>query len=171
MARGSKTPDDIEARFRTHFLASGNASAAARATKIPVGTGLDLAKRALEDPAFLKAREELRALNLPEAEALMMSAMRAAHARVLTADPTPQQLAKLAVKHGLKSFSYQNPKPQYLRGIVDGFGKLTAHRRFEAEKTGEIANGPAVVIVTTPEEPANDAAPTPEPETRDDVAS
>lgn len=155
MARGQKVPAATEAKFRSKYLELGNAAAAARAVKIPETTGQDLAKRADADPAFVEVRVALYEKHLPEAEALLMDALRSVHERVKTKDPSPKELAAIAKSYGLKSFSYQNPKPQYFRGMADAVGKLTARRRVDLEKSGEIQAGPAVVIhLTGDDEPA-----------------
>jgi hypothetical protein len=159
MARGSRTSATVEAKFRAKYLELGNASAAARACRIAISTGCDLAKRADEDPDFVKARETLFQEHLPEAQAMMMDALRAVHARLLVKDPSPKELAELAKKYGLKSFSYQNPKPQYFRGMTDAFGKMVSKQRLDAEKNGEINSGPAVVITFPVEQRPNEEEP------------
>lgn len=164
MARGTRVPTSLQAKFRAKYLETGSISAAARAVKMPVSTAADYAKQFDEDPEFVSARKALYDRHLPEAEALMMDGLRAVHQRVLAKDPSPRELAKLAKDFGLKSFSYTNPKPQYFRGMVDAVGKLTAKQRFEAEKRGEINTGPAVVIQMPGEYEPEDPKPAPSSE-------
>lgn len=129
MARGSRITDAKRAQFRAKFLEFGNASAAARAVKLPESTGRDLAKEAEADSAFVEARRDLYARALPEGLGLMMGTLRAIQQRTLEPDLKPNELAAIAVEHGLKSFSYQNPKPAYAKAVVDGYGKLLAAQK------------------------------------------
>lgn len=153
MARGSRITNAKRAQFRSKYLELGNASAAARATKIAESTGRDLAREAEADPAFVEARRDLFARVLPEGVALMMGMVRTVQARVLERDLSPDQLARLARKHNLKSFSYQNPKPQYAKVVVDAVGKLLQQHKQTQPVEGPGGTGPAVVIELAPLEP------------------
>lgn len=66
MPQGVPTPEDQLARFRAHYLYSGNASESARAVELPESTGRDLAQRLVDDPEFVAARRKLRAQEVDE---------------------------------------------------------------------------------------------------------
>jgi len=129
MPRGSRIAETTRLKFRSKLLELGFVSGAARAAGIPVSSGMAIAKKFEADPKFVKEREALRARVLPELEARLLRLGEVIEKRVTLKDPTPDELAKIATRHKLKSFSYQNPKPQYFRGLVDMFGKIAASRR------------------------------------------
>jgi hypothetical protein len=156
--RGVPTPESKVLEFRAAYIKFGRVSAAARAVGIPVNTGFDLADDADADPEFVKAREKIRARVMPQLEDRLLDMVDAIHERVLVPDPTPSELAQIAVENGLKSFSYQNPKPQYFRGGVDLLKALGTLRKGEIES---VDTGPAVVVnltVASPEKRGPDAA-------------
>lgn len=147
MARGSRTPDKQRAAFRSKYLLLGNASAAARALKMPATTGQDLAREAEDDPEFVKARADLYARALPKCLGAVMGIVDAAADRVHEPDLTPDELAAIATNHGLKSFSYQNPKPAYAKVVVDAYGKLlAAQKQATPDRDG---NGQRIEVVFT----------------------
>lgn len=152
--RGSKTPRKVELEFRAKLLEHGQVSAAARAVKIPVNTGYALARRAEADAEYVKQRDAMRARVVPEFEHRLMKLVGKIEKRVEAPDLTPAELAKLAVENDLKSFSYQNPKPQYLRGLVDLYGKLTAARKNEADRgSATLAQRPTAIEVVLTDAP------------------
>ena len=131
MTRGSATPDDVEFEFRKHYLTTGNASASAKAVGIPISTGTELAKRAVADPEFVKARDEIRARILPDAERMLMSGLELALERMNEPPPTPQELAHLASSFELKSIGYQDPRPNYFRGMSAAVSALAQVKKNE----------------------------------------
>lgn len=145
--RGSRTPLKKELEFRAKLLEFGFVSGAAKACKIAVNTGYALAERAEKDADFVKARDAMRARVVPEVEARLLRIAATVEQRVTSKDLTPRELAKIAVEHKLKSFSYQNPKPQYFRGLVDLYGKMVAARKVDDPNAGR-ANEPLEVVVT-----------------------
>lgn len=138
-----------EREFRAKLLELGVVKHAAEAVGIPTSTGYDMARRAEADPDFVKARDELRARIVPEVEARLLGLAEFIDKRIREKDPTPEELAKIAVEHELKSFSYQNPKPQYFRGLVDMYGKLVAARKTDLPSDGQ----PLEVTVNLKSEP------------------
>lgn len=138
MARGRRTDAETEAAFRAEYMRTGNILRAAEATGIPERTGWDLAARANKDPDFTNARREMYARALPDYEAMLRDVAETVHGRILEPDRTPEELADIAVKAGLKSFSYSNPKPAYIQALVAQFKALQGARRLDAEKSGEI---------------------------------
>lgn len=66
MPAGVDTSPETIARFRAHYLFSGNAAESAREVGIPERTGRDLAMRLVEDPEFAADRRKLRAGELEE---------------------------------------------------------------------------------------------------------
>src|SRR5882672_10592691 len=73
--RGSVTPEAQIAKFRAHYLYSGNASESARQADLPESTGRDLARDLIDEPAFVEARRRLRATALEELVAARMRVM------------------------------------------------------------------------------------------------
>jgi hypothetical protein len=63
---GVDTSPEIVAKFRAHYLYSGNASESARSVDIPESTGRDIAQRLVEEPDFVADRRRLRAIELEE---------------------------------------------------------------------------------------------------------
>jgi hypothetical protein len=151
-------PDDVRQQFREEYLVRGIASHAAKAVGIATSTGSKFAGECWKDPEFVRTWHELRAIDLPELRNIVVETARSISARIQEPDKTPEELAQIAVDAGLKSFSYQNPKPQYFRGLVGAYDTLSKPR----EATGELRDtGPAVVINMPPDsEPeAPDGAP------------
>lgn len=75
---GSRTPEEVRARFRAEYLISGNASASARKVGIPESTGRDIAAELCEEPDFVEARRKLRTNALDELVAMRMQVARLA---------------------------------------------------------------------------------------------
>jgi phage terminase small subunit len=133
--------------FRAHYLLSGVASQSARAVGIAERTGQEWAAELVKEPAFAAERADQRARVLPEFEARLLRAADKVLERVESPDLAPKELAAIAVEHGLKSFSYQNPKPQYFKGLVDTYKAIGANRK--TDELGAGTGGPAVVINLT----------------------
>jgi len=72
VARGEPTAESKIAKFRAHYLYSGNASKSARELKLPESTGRDLAQELSADPTFVEARRKLRDQYLDELVAARM---------------------------------------------------------------------------------------------------
>jgi phage terminase small subunit len=89
MAQGVPTPEETVARFRAHYLYSGNAAESARAVGIPETTGRDLARRLSHEPDFALARRELRAQALEELIAMRSRVAQTALARFEGDLPVP----------------------------------------------------------------------------------
>jgi hypothetical protein len=156
--RGSRTPEATKLKFRAAYIEHKNVSAAARAVGIPTSTAFDLVDEAEADPAFVEAREKIRARVMPQLEDRLLDMAATIHERIHAPDPTPKQLAAIAVDSGLKSFSYQNPKPQYFKGFVDLYKAIGGARKGEG---GPLDNGPSVVVNLTvgkSEKPTPDGA-------------
>jgi hypothetical protein len=149
--QGSPTPAIVEADFRSKYLELANASGAARAIGIPESTGRDLAKRADEDPEFVELRRALYARALEEAEVAVMSVIRVHRKRAEKEPPKTIETAQGA-------FTPPDLAPAYGRNVIDGYRAVVAAKRFEAEKSGEVNPGPAVVIYTSGDEPGSDVA-------------
>lgn len=147
--RGKRVDAAKEQEFRLKLLELGVVTHAADAVKLPWSTAADLAKRAEADPAFVTAREAVRARFLPELEARLCRMADKVQARIEAEDPTPDELAKIAVSNGLKSFSWHNPKPNYLRALVGLHTSLANARRPAAEpQVVQVAAGAGDVQVT-----------------------
>jgi len=131
MARGSKTPADVEAEFRAKYLLSGNISAAAREVGIPETTGFELAKKAQADPSFVEARTALYAQALGDVERMMLEVVKIARDRV----EEPNEL------------DMQDPRPQYAAQVVGAYKALMTHRKIQAEFERDAKEKPAQVVV------------------------
>lgn len=131
MTRGSKTPDDIEAKFRAKYLLSGNAAAAAREVGIADGTGYDLAKKAQANPSFQEARAALYAQALGDVELMMLEVVQIARQRVEDSN----------------ELDMQDPRPQYAAQVVGAYKALMVHRKIQAELERDAKEQPAQVIV------------------------
>lgn len=134
MTRGKPTDRSQELEFRAEYLRSGNIRASARKTGLNEKTAQDIATKLNAEPAFRQERAAMYARTVPDVEAMLREALEAVHARILEPDLTAKELAGLVKSLGLKSFSYQNPKPQYLRGLVDGLKTLNAARKDKADE-------------------------------------
>lgn len=153
--RGSKTPNETVARFRSEYLRLGNASEAARQVGIPESTGRKLAAEADEDSDFSEARRALYAGALDEVEALMLDCVRIAAKRVNEPPMTEKEQALLMEEHNLKSFSRQDIRAQYLAQIVNAHRSIQARRKFEAEKTQEPGDMNLTIFAYPPAEEAD----------------
>ena len=71
MARGQKTPADVVAEFRRHYLETGNVSESARRVGLSPKTGDGLAAAADDDPAFRKVREAYLAQEVEQLRAMV----------------------------------------------------------------------------------------------------
>jgi hypothetical protein len=151
MAHGVPTPAETVLKFRAAYIRLGTVAAASREAGIPGTTGWDLADRAEDDPEFVEARKRINARALEGIEDLVIAAAQTVEARIQTPDPTPAELANIAVEHDLKSFNYANPKPQYFKSLVDAHRSIAARVRMDAEKSGEIMS--AALVIVTKEEP------------------
>lgn len=166
--RGQKVAASKEAEFRKHYLATGNASASARAVNIPVNTGVDLAQRANADKKFVKAREKMYERALPDAERMLFAGMQIALERLNT-DPLetvkklvelekPKGRGKAKVVGGPSKIHFQDAGAQYLRSMAASADVIAKIRRFDAERKGEVPSVASEVriVVTTTEATAND---------------
>jgi len=153
MARGERTSEALELQFREKYLEIGVVKRATEAVGIPVRTGYELAERAEADPEFARARDYIRSRVGPEVEKTLLEFVEAVRPRVLEPDPTPQELAKIAVDNDLKSFHWQNPKPAYIQALVAFYKTLAGLAK--TEQTPQA--GPAVVINLTGEAEVTEA--------------
>jgi hypothetical protein len=72
MPTGVPTDEETLAKFRAHYLFSGNASESARAVDIPESTGRDIAQRLVVEPSFVADRRRLRDTALSDLVAMRM---------------------------------------------------------------------------------------------------
>lgn len=66
MPQGIPTDEETVAKFRAHYLYSGNAAESAREAGIPERTGRDIAERLTDDPSFAADRRRLHVIELEE---------------------------------------------------------------------------------------------------------
>lgn len=144
--RGVPIDADKEVEFRARYLATGNARKSARESGLPETTGQELANRANADEDFVRLRAKLRARVLPEAEAMLADAMQTMHDRLSEPDPSPADLARIAVEHDLKSFNYSNPKPAYAKALNDAAKVLAAYQAAQ----GNASDGTRIEVTILP---------------------
>lgn len=126
---GSRTPDDVRARFRAEYLISGNASASARKVGLPESTGRDLAQQLCEEPDFVEARRKLRANALEELVAMRM------------------QVARLALKRARKKkadeYAFESggavidKRPDWAKLVLDAEKNAHALAKVESADSGQ----------------------------------
>lgn len=145
MTRGVRTPEDEELEFRKHYLVTGNVAGSAKAVGIPVNTGYELRDRALNDPAFVQARDRIRARLEPDAEQMAVCAMQLCMER-LNVDPDARLEKMLAAAGDGGRVQFQDPGPQYAASFAKLYQAIIGARRFEAEKSGDIAPEREVVL-------------------------
>lgn len=90
MGQGEPTPEEVVARFRAHYLYSGNASESAREVGIPERTGRELARKLVDDASFAADRRALRAGALEELVAARMRVVATALQRFEDDLPMPE---------------------------------------------------------------------------------
>ena len=83
MTNGVRTPEDVRAKFRAHYLISGNAYASARAIGLPEPTGADIARELKKDPSFIDSQRALHEDYLKELVNARMRIARKAEERAL----------------------------------------------------------------------------------------
>jgi hypothetical protein len=166
MTRGKPTDLETELKFRELYLKSGNISECARQVGLPVTTAHAMAGRAHADPEFVQKRKDMYARVVPDVEGMLREALEAVQARILEPDLTAKELAGLVKSLGLKSFSYQNPKPQYLRGLVDGLKTLNAARKDKADE----GKPTTVVVKVSPTQEAAERIDEKEPDDGNDAS-
>lgn len=131
MAQGSRTPAELEAKFRGEYLRLGNASEAARILGIPDRTGRELGQRADKDAEFAEARRALYAGALDEIEALMMGVVRTAYQRHQDDIEQPE------VPDGFRgTVVVKDERPAYGRLVVDAHRASLSRKKFLVEKEG-----------------------------------
>lgn len=143
---GSKTPEDVEQEFRKHYIVTGNVAGSAKAVGLPVSTGYELRNRALEDSAFVKARDAIRARLEPDAEQMAVAAMQLCLERLNNEPPDPMKLAQL----GAAKVSVQDAGPQYAASLAKLFQAVIGGRKYEAELAGTIKSAGNVNITVRP---------------------
>lgn len=146
MPQGVPTPDHIEVEFRKHYLVTGNIRASARQVKLPETTGQELANRANADPEFVRARAEMYARALPDAERMLIGGIQIAADRL---EAGPEVTGADLATSGAQKITIQDPGPQYLRAIADGVKVLTLIRKSD-DKSGTGDNGVEVHVHLKP---------------------
>lgn len=121
---------------------------AAKRCKIPLGTAIALNRKLEADPTYVQDRSDLRERVLPDLEAKLIALSDRVVERIAAPDLTPKQLAGIAVDHDLKSFTYQNPKPQYLKGLVDLYKAIGGNRKAAETPGGDDGAGHVPAEVT-----------------------
>lgn len=150
MTQGVPTPADVEVTFRTHYLRTGNIRASARQAKIPETTGQELANRAQADEEFVRARAEMYARALPDAERMLIGGMEVAADRL---EEGPEKLVS-DMGDGAAKITIQDAGPAYLRALADST-KVLAMIRKGSDAPGD-AKPVEVHVHLKPPEPPKD---------------
>lgn len=143
----ARTPPEKEIAFREHYLRTGNVKASARQAGVNENTGYHLARYANADPEFVEARREMWMRSLPDVERMLMTGLQIALDRL---EQGPIKLSELA-DAGAAKVSVQDPCPQYLKAIVDGFKALTLNRKIDVDHAKPAETGGVVINVFGPE--------------------
>ncbi len=141
MPAGVDTSPEVVAKFRAHYLYSGNAAESARAVGIPESTGRDVARRLVDDPEFVSARRDLRATALEE---LVAMRMRVATTALDRFENGPEDVSSKG-----DNVTIIDKRPDYGKLVIDA--EKNAHALAKAERdatTGENApQAPAEVTI------------------------
>lgn len=151
MARGERTPDDQVLEFRQHYLVTGSVAGAAKAAKLPVRTGYDLAREADEDAEFAEARAGIRKRALADAEVMMLAGMQLALERMNREPLDPMAF----VGQGAAKVHIQDSGPAYGKVIVDGYKALSMNRRASEGADGS-PNRPHCIEIVHREDDGDD---------------
>jgi phage terminase small subunit len=143
MPTGVDTSAEVEAKFRAHYLYSGNASASARAVGLPASTGRGLAQRLAEQPDFVEERRKLRARALDELVALRMRVARTAATRVFAPLPMPEHVSEGA------SVTVVDKRADYARVVLEAEKNAHNLARYDSERSGQLGGSREVVINIT----------------------
>lgn len=148
--QGVPTPDDVVAEFRARFLYSGNASAVARELKLSPRTGREIAERIEDEPGFAADRRKLRERALERHVAMRIRVAEVAADRFEADLPEPMPSADGA------PIVIVDKRSDYGRLVLDAEKNAHNLARFDAEKSGDLNSGAALVIITSDraEEPA-----------------
>jgi phage terminase small subunit len=154
--QGAETPVELVAKFRAHYLYSGNASESARKVGIDERTGRDIARRLLNDEDFAEDRRLLRATALEELVAARMRVMRKSLARFLNKAEMPDVVGENA------NVTIIDKRPDYGKLVLEAEKNAHNLARFDAEKSGDLPpEGGVTINVIGPAdvEPTRDPTP------------
>jgi hypothetical protein len=160
MARGYRIPDEKRAEFRSEFLRLGSVSQAAESTGLAIRTAWNFAQQCDRDPDFVKARARLRAGAIEATEMALADCLALAYERAHEKPLTPQELAQIAVDHGLKTFQFQDVRPQYVKAITDIHRALTNSRK-KLDQDGNALREPPTVVIQLAQPPVASGEPAP----------
>jgi hypothetical protein len=141
---GVPTDEAVIARFRAHYLYSGNASKSARECGLPMSTGRDLAQRISLESDFVEARRKLRAQALDELVAMRQRVCEVAADRFEEELPVPENVGEGA------NVTIIDKRADYAKVVLDGEKNAHNLARFDAERGGEIAPQREVVLKFEP---------------------
>lgn len=151
--QGSQTPLDVVARFRAHYLYSGNASASAREVCIPESTGRDLAQAATADPEFVELRRRVCAQEFEE------SRMAVRRVREIALERLESATGGIEVKQYGENVTVTDKRHEYGKLVIEAEKNAHHRARFDAELSGQIrAPGDVTIVVRGPD---TDPAPPP----------
>jgi len=146
MPQGVPTSPDTVARFRAHYLYSGNAAESAREVQLPESTGRDLARELAQDKEFVATRRKLRDQYLDELVAARMRVAQKALERFEGELEAPTVAADAMI-------TIIDKRADYGKLVIDAEKNAHGLAKLDAEKSGEIKTPSEVrVIVTTTRE-------------------
>jgi hypothetical protein len=142
--RGEPTDAVIVEAFRQDYLYTGNASKSGRKFKLHTSTARDLAKTLSEDPSFVKDRQRLRANAADEAERAVMEVIAVGLKRF------KDRVPEVEIPEGSRApVTIVDKRADYGKLVIDAHRALVGRSRLDAEKSGEIPTGPALVVNMT----------------------
>lgn len=160
MPKGVPTPEETVARFRAHYLYSGNASESARAVNLPESTGREIAQRLVEDSEFVAARRKLRAMEVDECVAARRRVRQTALERF------ESMTGGIEVKQFGESVTIIDKRHEYGKLVLEAEKNAHNLARIESENIADATPLEVTVNLKTdrdtepaPPEPADDAGP------------
>ncbi len=142
MPRGSKTSAAKHAKFRAHYLYSGNASESAKAVQLAESTGRDLARALAVRKDFVAARRKLRDQYLDELVAARMRVVRTAVERFEGELDMPEP----SEKSGGPPIVVIDKRADYGKLVLDAEKNAHNLARFDAEVQGDVNPATSVTI-------------------------
>lgn len=152
MSRGEPTSEETIAKFRAHYLYSGNVSASARAVGIATSTAFGIQRKIVADPSFAKDRQSLHAQELTDLRQMRRQVAEIAMDRFsgeLTAND------KSGDSHG--NVTIIDKRPDYGKLVLDA--EKNAHNLAKIEKENDGGESkPTEVHITVSGPPSGDEA-------------
>lgn len=146
--QGVPTSEETIAKFRAHYLYSGNVSASAKAVGIPVSTAFGIQRKIVSDPSFAKDRESLHAQELTDLRQMRRQVAEIAMERF------SEDLNVSDFSGGEGNVTIIDKRPDYGKLVLDA--EKNAHHLAKIESGGGDSNTAPTevrIVVTGPDGP------------------